>query len=122
MTKSAGSKPVLFMTWDYVNRNANQARIERSYTDLGAAHNVPVAVPGIAFKIYRDKYPSSSIHSDQIHPNNLGTYLAACTFYSFFSGKSPVGLSYTFGLNATDARRAQEVAWEATQQYGQFYR
>jgi PKD repeat protein len=39
-----------------------------------------------------------------------GTYLAACTFYATIFETSPVGLSYTAGLNATQAAFLQQIA------------
>ena len=55
--------------------------------------------------------------ADKRHPSLAGTYLAACTSYAALYGKSPVGLSYTAGLDPQLARLLQTAAWEAVQAY-----
>lgn len=66
------------------------------------------------------------LFDDNIHPNDLGTYLNAITHYAVVYGKSPVGLPYA--LNRADgspaaapgadaARLMQEVVWEVVTSY-----
>ncbi|MFQ5694805.1 MAG: hypothetical protein ACE5HB_02350 [Terriglobia bacterium] len=46
---------------------------------------------------------------DGSHPNQVGSYLAACVFWAILTGESPVGLP-SLDLNPADARSLQEVA------------
>jgi hypothetical protein len=48
-----------------------------------------------------------------------GTYLAAATVYAALFKKSPVGLSYTAGLDTSTAKLLQTAAWETVQDYFQ---
>lgn len=55
--------------------------------------------------------------TDKRHPSLAGTYLAACVTLASIYNVSPVGNSYTGGLDAASARHLQEVAWETVSQY-----
>ncbi len=59
------------------------------------------------------------IYQDQIHLNNVGSYLVACTFYATLFGDSPVGLS-TRPYDPIDpalAKVIQETAWKVVATY-----
>jgi hypothetical protein len=47
----------------------------------------------------------------------LGTYLAAATVFGALYNKSPVGNSYTGGIDPPTASFLQTVAWETVQNY-----
>jgi serine protease Do len=55
--------------------------------------------------------------ADKRHPSLAGTYLAASTVYATILKKSPVGLSYSAGLDAGVAKGLQAIAWETVQGY-----
>ncbi len=60
------------------------------------------------------------LHSDDnSHPNLNGSYLAACVFYSVIFGKSPVGLTFTAGLDPDSALILQQAADSITFGYAQ---
>lgn len=49
---------------------------------------------------------------DHFHPSRLGTYLAACVFYSAFTGgKSPTGLEYLPRGGPFDAHQRRRSGW-----------
>jgi hypothetical protein len=54
---------------------------------------------------------------DKRHPTLAGTYLSAATLYGSIFRKSPVGLTYTAGLDPGAARFLQTVAWDTVQEY-----
>ena len=56
---------------------------------------------------------------DKRHPSLAGTYLAACTVYAALYRKSPVGSSYTAGLDPKLAGSLQAAAWETVEAYFQ---
>jgi len=71
-----------------------------------------------AFAAARAKRPELELYQpDKRHPSLAGTYLAASTVYATVFGKSPVGLSYTAGLDPELAAFLQAVAWETVQSY-----
>ncbi|HBZ02178.1 MAG TPA: hypothetical protein DEO84_12750 [candidate division Zixibacteria bacterium] len=47
---------------------------------------------------------------DNYHPKLEGSYIAACVFYAIFFHQSPVGLSYTAGLQPESALFFQQMA------------
>jgi hypothetical protein len=51
-------------------------------------------------------------YTDDSHPNLAGSYLIACTYYATIFQKSPIGLSFTAGLNENFALALQEYAHE----------
>jgi len=47
---------------------------------------------------------------DGSHPNEQGTYLAACVFYAVIFQKSPEGLSFTAQVPSETAGTLQKIA------------
>jgi hypothetical protein len=50
--------------------------------------------------------------SDEMHPALAGSYLTAATIFATIFQESPVSLSYTAGLNASDAQNLRLFAWD----------
>lgn len=113
-----GAKPVLFMTWAYADKPEMTQQLAEEYTIAGNKNDALVIPAGLAFAKAIAKKPGIVMYApDKRHPSMLGTYLSACTIYAALYNKSPVGLSYTAGVNAEMARFLQEVAWETVQEY-----
>ncbi len=75
---------------------------------------------GLAFARSTAVRPELNLYvADKRHPSLAGTYLAAATTYATLFKRSPVGLSYTAGLDPAIARHLQTVAWETVQDYEQ---
>jgi PKD repeat protein len=56
-------------------------------------------------------YPTIQLYvSDGSHPSLAGSYLSACTFYASLFRKSPVGASFTAGLDPLVAEILQQAA------------
>ena len=87
-----------------------QARINRTYVRLGRELGATVVPVGRAWEAVRRSRPSLNLYSDEIHPNAVGSYLAACVFYATLFRRNPVGLSYTAGLDQATATYLQRVA------------
>lgn len=87
-------------------------RLRSSYKTMADNNNALMAPAGMAWK--NSWFADSTINlwvSDNSHPAVAGSYLTACVFYSTLFRKSPVGLSYTGGLNAQTAAFLQQTAW-----------
>ncbi len=113
-----GAQPVLFMSWAYKDKPEMTAQLAEQYTIAGNANDALVVPAGLAFARAIAKRPDLEFHQpDKRHPTLLGTYLAAATVYAAIFGKSPVGLSYTAGIDAGTAKFLQGIAWETTQDY-----
>lgn len=127
---NAGTRTIFFLTWGHKNGDpenvagdsydAMQARLVAGYEGIAGPLGVPVAPVGLAWQNVAKTQPSISLwQADGSHPSTAGTYLAACVFYNFFYGRSPVGNSYKAGLDAAVALTLQRVAAETIARYPQ---
>ncbi len=113
-----GAKPVFFMSWAYKDAPEMTQQLADEYTRAANDNNVFVIPAGLAFGRSIAQKPELDLYvPDLRHPSLAGTYLAACTTYAALFKKSPVGLSYTAGLDPAIARHLQTVAWETVQDY-----
>ncbi len=114
-----------FMTWGRKNGDAEycptyppvctyngmQSRLRQSYLEMGQMFDANVSPVGIVWKKTRDLHPEIELYdSDESHPSLAGSYLAACTFYSSFFNKSPVGAYIPSGLDINYAQIIQNYA------------
>lgn len=115
------SQAMYFMTWGRQNGDPQwdsintfdkmNVRLRNAYVRIADSAQASVSPVGIAWKYVRDNHPTINLYdADGSHPNTAGTYLSACTFYASIFRKSPVGASYTFGLDATTAGILQNAA------------
>jgi hypothetical protein len=113
-----GARPVLFMSWAYKDAPEMTAQLAERYTVAGNANDALVIPAGLAFAKAIAKRPELELYQpDKRHPTLAGTYLAACTTYAAMRRKSPVGNSYTAGLDAELAGFLQGVAAETVKEY-----
>jgi len=113
-----GARPVLFMTWAYADMPEMTRQLAEQYTIAGNANDALVVPAGLAFAKAIAKHPQINLYDpDKRHPSLAGSYLSACTILASVYGKSPVGNSYTAGIDPQTARFLQEVAWETTLEY-----
>jgi hypothetical protein len=113
--RATSARTVLFMTWAYEDGGFYQEmRVDSYYVRASEATGALVAPVGRAWeRALRD--PSITLHLDDgQHPNEHGTYLAACVFYATLTEESPLGLG-DGGLGIEEAQAAvlQRVAWDA---------
>ena len=113
-----GARPVFLMTWAYKDKPEMTAQLAEEYTVAGNANDALVIPAGLAFAKAIGKRPDLEFYQpDKRHPALIGTYLAASTAYASIYKKSPVGNSYTGGIDAKTANFLQAVAWETVQDY-----
>lgn len=113
-----GVRPVLFMSWAYKDKPEMTAQLAEQYTLAGNANDALVIPAGLAFARAIAKRADIELYeADKRHPSLAGTYLAACTAYATLYRKTPVGLSYTAGLNPEVVALLQSAAWESVQEY-----
>lgn len=115
------SQAMYFMTWGRQNGDSQwdsintfdkmNNRLRNAYVRIADSSEASVAPVGVAWKYIRDNHPTINLYSaDGSHPSVEGTYLSACTFYASVFRKSPVGATYTFGLDVTTAGILQNAA------------
>jgi len=115
--KKNGSKTILYMTWALQNKPGDQPTISKAYLDLSKEMKSQIAPVGNAWDAALKADKALVLHEkDKKHPNETGTYLAACVFYSTIYGKSPEGLPGSIGkLTDNEAHPLQTIAWKAVQ-------
>ena len=85
--------------------------MRNAYLRITDSAQASVAPVGVAWKYVRDTYPTINLYAgDGSHPSLEGTYLAACTFYASVFRKSPVGATYTAGLDLITINALQNAA------------
>lgn len=113
-----GTKPVFFMSWAYQDKPEMTAELAEAYTKAGNDNGALVIPAGLAFARSIAQKPELNLYvADKRHPTLAGTYLAACTTYATLYKRSPVGNTYTAGLDAATAAHLQNVAWQTVQDY-----
>ncbi|MFM2065220.1 MAG: hypothetical protein RLZZ584_129 [Pseudomonadota bacterium] len=113
-----GARPVLFMSWAYKDKPEMSATLAEAYTLAGNANDALVIPAGLAFARAIAARPALELYQpDKRHPSLAGTYLAACTVLAAVTGRSPVGNSYTAGLDGELAAFLQATAWQTVQAY-----
>jgi len=120
MIRDNGAEPVFFMTWGHrdgapdfgvKDYESMQDGIIFGYLTIANELGVPVAPVGSAWKQIREEYPGINLWQDDgSHPNENGTYLAACVFYAVIFQESPEGLTYTAQIPADTAQTLQSIA------------
>ncbi len=115
------SQALFFMTWGRENGDLQwdsintfdkmNLRLRNAYLRFSDSVQGSVAPVGVAWKYVRDNHPAIALYSgDGSHPSVAGTYLSACTFYASVFRESPVGASFTMGLDAQVASDLQNAA------------
>ena len=129
--KENGATPVLFITWAHKNGwpengistyESMQLAIDEGYTNIGQELGVRMSPVGSAWlKLWQQNPQMNLWQDDGSHPNEMGTYLAACVFYATIFHESPEGLKYHGNLPTADAQLLQQVAADATLDYASYW-
>lgn len=115
-----GGSTVLFMTLALEYYPDMILGLSEAYTAAGETLSAAVAPVGLAFEAVRMSDPEFELYqNDGSHPNQAGTYLAACVFYAVFWEESPAGLPYSgsFEISEDDCWFLQTTAWQTVTQY-----
>ena len=113
-----GVRPVFFMSWAYKDKPEMTAELSDAYTREANANGAMVIPAGIAYAKAIERRPDLEFYQpDKRHPTRIGTYLAACTSFAALTGVSPVGNTYTAGLDHDLAAFLQSAAWDAVREY-----
>ncbi|MCE1173632.1 MAG: hypothetical protein LWW77_03375 [Propionibacteriales bacterium] len=115
--RAQGARPYLLMTWARPDTKGVTTAALRSAADSAAkTAGIGVIPAGVAFGDSLSTRPSIPLNIADGHPTREGTYLAACTVYAVLFGKSPVGNTYTSGLDPAVAASLQQAAAKAAGQ------
>lgn len=116
--RAHGAQPVFFMSWAYADKPEMTAELAEAYTVAGNDNNALVIPAGLAFARAISKQPELNLYApDKRHPSLAGTYLASCVVFTALTGRSPVGNTYTAGIDGPTTAFLQNIAWETAQDY-----
>ena len=124
--KLSGARTFLYLTWARQHIPRMQEGLTEAYTSLARKLDATVAPVGIAWQKVLQTDPDLTLHKeDKSHPTPMGSYLAACVFYSTFFRTNPAGLTGTvvidgneiLNLQENKARFLQSVAWETVREF-----
>ena len=118
--RQAGAQPVFFLTWAHrdgwpeynlPDYESMQLQINQGYMTIANQLIAPVAPVGYAWLTAWLQDPQLDLwQADGSHPNEQGTYLAACVFHAVIFRQSPENNTYHAHLPAATARYLQSVA------------
>jgi len=91
-TNHPKTKILFYMTWGYKrgygkiqhakNFHVMTHSVRKGYEYLSHQMNVPIVPVGVAWIHHKKAYKTELHHPDGAHPNEHGSYLAACCFYT----------------------------------------
>jgi len=127
LAKAVGSRVGLYMTWGrkfggqqcistycsaaFRDFFQMQDTLASAYNALGKQDSATVVPVGRAWALAFARNSSIDLwDTDNSHPTLKGSYLTACVFYSFLFNASPVGNSFTGGLDTAVALFLQQTA------------
>lgn len=130
--KAANARLILFESYNDDEDRAEDPNTHRAYTSAAQKYGGYVVPVGPAWRAVRDSRPNINLFSsDNHHPSLAGTYLMACVFYSFFTGKTaqnlPIQLNYDDSRAGTryvvngsgEGQALQSAAWAAVSRLSQ---
>ena len=90
--RESGAVPMLYMTWAKESFPDQTGALANAYDGIGTELGIPVAPVGLAWaRVRRDRPGLGLFAEDGSHPNEAGSYLAACVIYAELAGQSPGG-------------------------------
>ena len=121
---NADSHIVFYMTWGRKNGDQQNAQfypplgtyegmdslLYERYMMMAQDNQAWVSPVGYVWHYMRDHYPDIELYSsDGSHPSLMGTYIAACCFYTVFFQKDPRLISFFSTLESQQAQLAREA-------------
>lgn len=118
------AKLVFYRTWGRKNGDASRCAewpsvctylgmdslLAKTYTSLAAEHDAFLSPVGDVWKYLREHYPSLELYNaDESHPSEVGSYAAACCFYTIFFKKNPSLIQYNYTLSNEDAENIRKA-------------
>ena len=117
-----GASPLFYMRYPDVVPSNEKKYVEQInrfadvYSTLADTYDSVAAPSVVAYKRCGEKYPEINLYADDgQHHSKEGSYLIACTWLYAFTGKDPVGNTYTADLPADTVKKLQEIAKDAVE-------
>lgn len=127
-TKIIASNPcaetVFYMTWGRQNGDGENCGsnppvctyvgmdnlLKERYLTMTNTNNAIVAPVSVVWRYLRDKYQALNLYDpDGSHPSFIGSYVAACAFYTIILRKDPTLIAFNSSLSVADANIIKTV-------------
>lgn len=121
---SPDSHTVFYMTWGRKNGDSQNAvyyaplatyegmdsLLYARYMLMATDNHACVSPVGAAWHFIRDNYVDMELYqSDESHPSYLGSYIAACCFYTMFTHRNPMDIAWNGSLTENQAQIAKNA-------------
>jgi hypothetical protein len=117
--RAVGARPAIYMIWP---SNGDFDAVSESYTAAAHAVNGMLIPAGEAFRSISGDHPEITIfQSDNFHPTQAGSYLAALVIYGELTDREVAGVSLrrpVSWLSQSEAQTLENAADRANQDYG----
>jgi len=112
------AETMFYMTWGRKNGDASNCAvwppvctyegmdslIRLRYLMMADSNDAVVSPVGAVWRYIRQNYQQLELYQvDESHPSEIGSYAAACCFYTSMFRKDPLSITYDFTLDPTDA-------------------
>jgi hypothetical protein len=127
LIRAGGAKPALYMVWSDLSRFGFFDDVRESYSAAANAVDGMFIPAGQAWIAAWSLSPRAQLYSsDEFHPSEFGTYLAALSMFCELYRQSPVGLparlpladGYFLDVDPILAGHLQTAAWTTHLEYG----
>lgn len=113
-----------YMTWARKNGDAQNCHIYpplctyegmdsllfARYMMMAQDNHTCVSPVGATWHYVRDHYPQIDLYqADESHPAYVGSYIAACCFYTLFTSRNPMDITYVGSLDGQVAEMAKSA-------------
>jgi hypothetical protein len=117
--RAVGARPAIYMIWP---SDGNFDAVSESYTAAAQAVSGMLIPAGEAFRSVNRDHPQITIfQSDNFHPTQVGSYLAALVIYGELTDREVAGVTLRRpvpGLGRSDAEALENAADQANRDYG----
>ena len=122
---SPDAKIVFYMTWGRKNGDPQNGQyypplntyegmdslLYARYMMMAVDNGTCVSPVGAVWHYIRNHYPDLELYqSDESHPSYFGSFVAACSFYTTFTGHNPLQIAWNGTLDETTATIAKNAA------------
>lgn len=112
------TETMFYMTWGRKNGDAQNcvffpplctyngmdSLLNLRYVKMAENNQAILSPVGALWHYLRDNFPDLELYSaDESHPSLLGSYAAACSFYSTIFRENPLNITNDYGLSSDDA-------------------
>ena len=105
------AEPILFMTWGYKNKPTMYKKLKKEFLRAANLNNLLVVPAGEAFDLGNKSHPEINLYtSDNRHPSEEGTYLAASVVFATLFGHRTEGNIGVGNIDPSVAIKLQRIA------------